>query len=149
MVQFRAGYGIKAFDPRERHPIVVGPDRKSLLLMGMRLSLLQKRILVVSHDSGLRASRSALLVAAGYAVATASNPDQAIELLDANTFDLVLIGRRSLVAGKPLDQRLRERYPEILILKIAEVIEEGSRYPTKTTISVPANVLAALKGMLP
>jgi DNA-binding response OmpR family regulator len=111
--------------------------------------LLQKRILVVSHDSGLRASRSALLVAAGYAVATASNPDEAIELLDANPFDLVLIGRRSLVAGKPLDQRLRERYPEILILKIAEVIEEGSRYPTKTTISVPANVLAALKGMLP
>ena len=110
---------------------------------------LQKRILVVSHDSGLRATRSALLVAAGYAVATASSADAAIELLDANTFDLVLIGRRSLASGKPLDQRLRERYPDMLILKIAEIIEEASHYPTQTTISVPANVLAALKGMLP
>jgi CheY-like chemotaxis protein len=115
----------------------------------MRLSLLQKRILVVSHDSGLRATRSALLVDAGYAVATAPSAEEAIELLDANTFDLVLLGRRSLVGGKPLDQLLRERYPDLLILKIAEVIAEGSRYPTQTTTSVPANVLAALKGMLP
>jgi DNA-binding NtrC family response regulator len=109
----------------------------------------QKRILIITHDSGLRATRAALLLAAGYAVSTAETVDQAIALLDANTFDLALIGRRSLMPGKGMDQKLRERYPKLLILKIAEIIEEASQYPTRTTISVPADVLAALKGMLP
>jgi DNA-binding NtrC family response regulator len=113
------------------------------------LGLKQKRILIITHDSGLRATRSALLLAAGYAVSTAENTDDAIVLLDANHFDLVLIGRRSLAPGAPMEKRLRERYPKLLILKIAEVIEEASQYPTRTTISVPADVLAALKGMLP
>jgi hypothetical protein len=81
-------------------------------------------------------------------VATAENLDDAIGLLDANTFDLALIGRKSLAPGPAMDQRLRERYPKLLILKIAEIIEEASQYPTKTTGSVPADVLAALKGML-
>lgn len=81
-------------------------------------------------------------------MATAENVDDAIVLLEANKFDLALIGRKSLVPGPGIDQRLRERYPKLLILKIAEVIEEASQYPTKTTGSVPADVLAALKGML-
>jgi hypothetical protein len=89
------------------------------------------------------------LLAAGYAVSTAETVDQAIALLDANTFDLALIGRRSLMPGKAMDQKLRERYPKLLILKIAEIIGEASQYPTRTTNSVPADVLAALKGMLP
>ena len=82
-------------------------------------------------------------------MSTAETVDQAIALLDANPFDLALIGRRSLMPGKGMDQKLRERYPKLLILKIAEIIEEASQYPTRTTISVPADVLAALKGMLP
>ena len=109
----------------------------------------QKRILIITHDSGLRATRAALLLAAGYAVSTAESMDEAIVLLDANPFDLALIGRKSLAPGKAMDQKLRERYPKLLILKIAEIIEEASQYPTRTTISVPADVLAALKGMLP
>jgi CheY-like chemotaxis protein len=112
------------------------------------LNSTQKRILIIAHDSGLRATRSALLLAAGYAVATAENLDDAIALLDADKFDLALIGRKSLVPGPAMDQRLRERYPKLLILKIAEIIEEASQYPTRTTGSVPADVLAALKGML-
>jgi DNA-binding NtrC family response regulator len=106
----------------------------------------QKRILIIAHDSGLRTTRAALLLAAGYSVSTAETVDEATALLDANDFDLVLIGRRP---GKAMDQKLRERYPNLLILKIAEIIEEASQYPTRTTIPVPADVLAALKGMLP
>jgi DNA-binding NtrC family response regulator len=109
----------------------------------------QKHILIITHDAALLATRAALLRTAGYSVSTAENVDQAIALLDTNTFDLALIGRRSLMPGKAMDQMLRERYPELLILKIAEIIEEASQYPTRTTISVPADVLAALKGMLP
>ena len=107
-----------------------------------------KRILIISHDRILRATRSALLVSAGYEVATAESADEALTLLDSDRFDLALIGRKSLQPGPALDQRLRERHPRLLILKIAEVIEEASQHPSQTTSAVPANVLAALKGML-
>jgi CheY-like chemotaxis protein len=132
--------------------MAVGSKLKSLLPQDearVFLAHKQKRILIVTHDSGLRATRAALLLSAGYAVSTADNADDAMALLDANRFDLALIGRRSLVPGRAMDQQLRERYPNLLILKIAEVIEEASQYPTRTTVSVPADVLAALKGMLP
>jgi DNA-binding NtrC family response regulator len=130
---------------------VARPKEPSFLghLVARKKSPLQKRILIVSHDATLRATRAALLLTAGYAVATAEDGDAGMALLEANAFDLVLIGRRSLSPGKSVDQRLREQYPHLLILKIAEVIEKESVYPSRTTNSVPANVLAALKGMLP
>lgn len=85
---------------------------------------------------------------AGYAVSTAEDGNAAMDLLERNVFDLVLIGRRSRIPGKPIDQRLREAYPDLLILKIAEVIEEMSPYPARITGSEPNNVLEVLKEML-
>jgi two-component system, NtrC family, response regulator PilR len=109
---------------------------------------MQKRILVVSHDSMLRETRAALLLRAGYSVSTSEGGDSAMGLLEGNVFDLILVGRKSLAPGKGIAQRIRERYPDVLILKIAELIEEDSPYPSKTTNSLPVNVLAALDVML-
>jgi DNA-binding response OmpR family regulator len=109
---------------------------------------MQKRILVVSHDNTLRETRAALLLRAGYSVATSEGGDSTMALLETNTFDLILVGRKSLAPGKGIAQRIRERFPDQLILKIAELLEEDSPYPSKTTNSVPVNVLAALEGML-
>ena len=109
---------------------------------------MQKRILVVAHDKGLRDSRSALLLTAGYAVATATDGDSTLKLLETETFDLVLLGRNSLGVGKNIEERVREAHPNLLILKILQVVDDSYQYPSRITGSLPHNVLSAIKVML-
>ncbi len=106
------------------------------------------RILVVSHDKVLRQTRSALLKKHGYSVETADGVDNALDAMLTGAFDLVLVGRNSLSDKVPIDQRLRERYPNLLILKIVDLIDQHNSYSSHMTNSVPENVIAALKGML-
>jgi hypothetical protein len=49
---------------------------------------------------------------------------------------------------KQVDQELREKYPTLLILKIAEFHEQADSYATIMTDSHPERVIAAVKGML-
>jgi CheY-like chemotaxis protein len=109
---------------------------------------MQKRILVLAHDETLRNTRAMLLLNLGYAVATVETPDEALTLLSRNRFDLVLIGRKSRLPGKGIDQRLRETYPDLPILKVAEILEEYSPYVSQTTDSMPSNVVASVREML-
>ena len=106
-----------------------------------------QKILVVAHDAVLRASRSTLLLQSGYSVTDAASVDGAIALLESDTFDLVVVGRDSLGAAKGNDQRIRERCPAQLILKIVKFVDEGSEYASRITDSFPRNVLAAVSGM--
>jgi hypothetical protein len=53
-----------------------------------------------------------------------------MKLLEIEQFDLVLLGRRSQIAKKGIDQRLREKYPNLLILKIQSMGEIVSLYPS-------------------
>jgi DNA-binding NtrC family response regulator len=89
-----------------------------------------------------------LLQSAGYHVSSAETDDQAMELLEEEKFDLILLGRRSLIATTGIDQRIRERYPQLLTLKIAPKGELHSVYPSRITDSVPERVISALKVML-
>jgi DNA-binding NtrC family response regulator len=109
---------------------------------------LHKRILVVAHDRPLRATRVLLLKSAGYLVSSVETDDQAMELLEGEKFDLILLGRKSLIATTGIDQRIREKYPDLLTLKIAPKGELHSVYPSRITDSVPEHVMAALKAML-
>jgi hypothetical protein len=59
-----------------------------------------------------------------------------------------LLGRKSLLPKKGLDQRLREKYPDLLTLTIAPQGEIASIYPSRITDAVPEHVLRALKEML-
>jgi DNA-binding NtrC family response regulator len=104
-----------------------------------------KRILIVAHDGTIRETRSMLLESVGYRVSSVASDDGAMAMLNVDVFDLVLIGRNSLLPEKRLDHRLRERYPSMLILKIDTIF---SAYPTRMTDSFPASVLMALRDML-
>jgi DNA-binding response OmpR family regulator len=109
---------------------------------------MSKRILVISHDRLLRETRSTLLLKAGYLVANAENGETALKLLESDNFDLVLVGRDSIGVVTPVDQQLRDVHPQLLILKVVDVISHHASYATQVTDAVPINVLMALKGML-
>jgi CheY-like chemotaxis protein len=108
-----------------------------------------KRILVVAHDQPLRESRSNLLEFGGYCVEAVETDDEAMAKVQNEPFDLILIGRRSrLWQKKGIDQRLREKYPDLLILKIESATAPRSEYPSRVTDSAPRQVLEALREML-
>ncbi|MBW4039855.1 MAG: hypothetical protein HIU91_13475 [Acidobacteria bacterium] len=109
---------------------------------------MQKRILIVTHDEVLRATRSTLLSNAGYQITAVATADEAVQLIDNERFDLVVIGRTSRLPPMPLDQRLRELYPHLLMLKIAQPSEVDEPFPSRTTKSDPVSVLQAIRGML-
>jgi DNA-binding NtrC family response regulator len=106
------------------------------------------RILIVSHDAGLRFSRSELLTKSGYVVETAPSAETAMHSMATSAFDLVLVGRNSLSDRVPIDKQLREKYPSLLILKIVDLIDQSTSFANHMTDAVPENVIAALKGML-
>lgn len=83
-----------------------------------------------------------------YEVESVESDDAAMRLLEKEHFDLVLIGRKSQLTEKGLDQRLRETYPSLLILKIEAAGPGSSAYPNQIIDSQPQHLLAALKGLL-
>lgn len=83
-----------------------------------------------------------------YTVSSAETDDDAVALLETEQFDLILQGRKSQVPKTGLAQRLREKHPNLLILKIQPAGDVVSLFPTRTTDAVPDHVLSALKEML-
>ncbi len=110
---------------------------------------MSKRILIVSHDVTLRQTRSLLLERAGYCVSTAEGAAMALQMLETDAFDLIVMGRDSLGDKKGATQIIRERYADLPILKIVEVSEEGNRFASRITNRVPENILTALREMMP
>ena len=107
-----------------------------------------KRILVVAHDRPLRLTRVELLESLGYTVASVATDDEAMAMLEVEQFDLILLGRKSELPKKGIDQRLREKYPALLTLKIEDAGVEKSIYPSLITDSAPRHVIVALHDML-
>jgi DNA-binding NtrC family response regulator len=108
-----------------------------------------KSILVVAHDRRLRETRVQLLQAEEYTVKSVETGDDAMAILDTEHFDLVLIGRKIKGPGKQIDQRLREKYPDLPILKIQSAGDvERSPYPSRITDYQPQHVLDAVHDML-
>ena len=107
-----------------------------------------KNILVVSHDPILRSTRVALLKASGYEAEAAEDDNDALARLEIVQFDVVLVGRRSDLSQKGIDQRVRERYPNILILMLEREEESPSVFASRTIDPHPRLVLDALDAML-
>jgi CheY-like chemotaxis protein len=107
-----------------------------------------KRILVVAHDRHLRETRVRLMESEGYRVDSVGTDDEAMRLLESGHFDLVLLGRQSTLPEMGIDQRIRERFPELATLKIEIGGERRSVYPTRVTDSAPRHVIEALREML-
>jgi DNA-binding NtrC family response regulator len=109
--------------------------------------LVQQHILVVAQDPFLRDTRK-LLSSAGYQVTSVDSDDLAIASVDQDRFDLILIGRTSLLATIALDRRLRERYPTLCILKIVQAGEVDSTFASRSTGPAPRQVLSAVRDLL-
>lgn len=90
----------------------------------------------------------ALLEDQGYCVVSVESDDAAVALLETEKFDLILIGRNSPLAEKGLAQRLREKYPALLTLRIEDTPDSSGTYPSRITDAAPARVLDALREML-
>ncbi len=106
---------------------------------------MQKRILLVSHDESAKDARAILLLNAGYAVSLVRGDLATLAILETDLFDLVVIGRKPPLPLKGLDQRLREMYPSLPILKIAHPDEPFSPFVSQITDSDPKHILDALK----
>ena len=109
---------------------------------------MRKRILVVAHYPPLKSSRVEMLNKVGYEVESVDSDDAAMALLETEHFDLVLIGRKSQLTQKGLDQRLREKYPHLLILKIESTGHATSVYPSQIIDSQPKHLMDALEHLL-
>lgn len=107
-----------------------------------------KHVLVVAHNLPLQGTRVTLLRRAGYQVSAAVTDDQAMEMIEEEQFDLVLLGRKSWSTIKGIDQRIREKYPNLLTLKIQAADEIESVYPSRITNALPEHVLTAIREML-
>lgn len=103
---------------------------------------------MVADDRPLKLSRVKLLESQGYRVEAVETDDDAMTMLDTEHFDLVLLGRQSALPRKGIDQRIRERFPNLATLKIEVPGEPHSTYPTRITDSVPQHVIEALREML-
>jgi CheY-like chemotaxis protein len=112
------------------------------------MSSAPKSVLIVSDDEMLLTTRSALLKTYGYNVTAVESDDEAISLLETEGFDLVLIGRKTDLPTIEIDERIRERHPKLLVLKIEELDVAARGFASRDTDSDPAHVLLALKEML-
>jgi CheY-like chemotaxis protein len=108
---------------------------------------LAKRILVVSHNEVLRRTRVALLQWAGYAVVHVESDDDALAAVRIAHPDLVLLGRITRPKHIEIDQRLREAYPDLPILKIVLPTDLNTQYASRVTAAAPREVLGALEEM--
>jgi hypothetical protein len=108
---------------------------------------LGKHILVVGHDRPLRDTQITLLTDHGYRVDNVDTDDDAMTLLETEQFDLILIGQESVMARKGVDQRLREKYPNLLTIKI-EAGASASPYASRIIDPAPRHVIEAIYEML-
>ena len=73
-----------------------------------------------------------LLEAAGYRVESVAYDHEAIARLEVEHFDLVLIGRNSSLPQGIKDRRLREKYPDLLIVRIDRIDQGRSAFTSQT-----------------
>jgi len=108
------------------------------------------RILSVTHDPSLAATREMLFTSVGFQVSSTSNINQALELCTENEFDLIVIGH-----SMPMEQtkflvkglRLRCGTPLLVLQRPGESLVTGVDYIFDSTES-PALLLEAVVNTL-
>lgn len=83
----------------------------------------------------------------GYLVCEVESDDAAMTLLAGESFDLVLLGRAGVGSEVGIERGIRERHPDLPLLRIAALDTEASPY-CRTTVQAPAHVLEAIRTML-
>ncbi|MDP9051470.1 MAG: hypothetical protein M3O31_12255 [Acidobacteriota bacterium] len=98
----------------------------------------------------LKLTRAKILQVAGYEVAAVETHEEAVMRLEAERFDLVLVGIKDRHEAKGVDAEVRDRHPSLPILKIASFPDqlEANQQPTWITDSVPHNVVKAVRELI-
>ncbi|RME49910.1 MAG: response regulator [Caldilineae bacterium] len=114
-------------------------------------------ILVVDDDTALCYSLALLLRRAGYTVTTASHPRQALQCLQAQTYDLVFLDiKMPDIDGLALLSYIRRSYPQTAILILsayttpalaAETIRRGACACLSKPLN-PADILTHVRNVL-
>lgn len=79
----------------------------------------KKKILVVDDEDALRTVLSGELAGEGYEVETAADGDEAINVVQARTFDLVLLDiKMPKVDGFEVLKFLKSKYPNIKVIML-------------------------------
>lgn len=107
-----------------------------------------KRVLVFSSDPTLAKTRAGLVQAAGFPCEVVTSRDSALRLLQAERFDLVLLGREPTHLDHELEQRIREIRPETMTLKIEFIYSGGGECASRNTDPSPSRVVSALRELL-
>ncbi len=92
-------------------------------------------ILVVDDEKSIRYTFEIFMSKEGYDVFTAENVAQAIELVEKNSFDLI-ISDIIMPKGTGIDllQRVKETYPDIpLVIMTGSLLWRQPLYPLNTT----------------
>lgn len=83
------------------------------------------KLLVVDHDSSSRDAKVRLLEKAGFKVGAVDTPHAALQRLEIEVFDLLIMDTRTLKANDPaIYTKIKERSPSTLILQIARATDD-------------------------
>jgi PleD family two-component response regulator len=107
------------------------------------------RILAYGEDRLVISTRAMILQRAGYDVVQITNATHLLPILEGIVFDLIVVGdsvrhhRNVRVA-----QKLRERFPGLLILMVQDETDERDRWPSAFVSSTPELLLNAIESLL-
>ena len=100
-----------------------------------------KRVLVVEDEEVVRGLVRQMLVGEGYEVLVAQDGEEAIELADSNTFDVLLTDlTMPKVGGREVAERLRESQPALKVVYMsgyAEDLPPGALPPATSFLGKP------------
>lgn len=110
-----------------------------------------QKVLCVSFDKTVSDSRCAMLRQGGYAVTAITSPDEALELLGREKFDLMIVGHRFPKADKQeLAARAREQWKIPVLLVCGASADTGIPADARVyALEGAEGLLAAVRTLLP
>ncbi len=110
-----------------------------------------RRILSLSENTRLLISRNDMLAAAGYTVSSPRHPEDALELLSAEEFDVVVCGHSIRNPRRNrLMKEIRARYPNLPIVFVfaaPDTADSSSVADISVDVTEPTNLVRALKDL--
>ena len=111
----------------------------------------ERKVLCVSFDKTVSDSRCAILRQGGYAVTAITSPDEALQLLGREKFDLIIVGHRFPKANKQeLAAQAREQWKTRVLLVCGATAETDIFADARVyALEGAEGLLAAVSTLLP
>ncbi len=110
----------------------------------------EKKILCVSFDKLVSESRRAALQEAGYSVTATTNIEEAMQLLGAEKFDLLILGHRFFKASKQAAATLAQQTKVPVVLVCGATPETDIPADARVyALQGPEGIVSAVNKLLP